>query len=153
MDTSVATSRRIPRIGGCFECALDVCFGSHDAALHESYSDPEGGRGVLYYSDEKVINFCRKANRLGLQIELHAIGSGPLTRLQGQSRPLWTTFRERITDMVSSMTACPHVKELRYAVNTVSRCLFRALSLAGDRNRTPILSRSLERSVLQPSIR
>ena len=74
MDTSVATSRRIPRIGGCFECALDGCFGSHDAALHESYSDPEGGRGVLYYSDEKVIDFCRKANRLGLQIELHAIG-------------------------------------------------------------------------------
>ena len=29
---------------------------------------------MLYYSDEKVIDFCRKANRLGLQIELHAIG-------------------------------------------------------------------------------
>ena len=29
---------------------------------------------ILYYSDEKVIEFCKKANRLGLQIELHAIG-------------------------------------------------------------------------------
>ncbi len=74
LNTRVATSRRIPRIGGCFECALDGCFGSHDAALNEPYSDAEGGEGILYYSDEKVIDFCKKANRLGLQIELHAIG-------------------------------------------------------------------------------
>ena len=74
LNTKVATSRRIPRIGGCFECALDGCFGSRDAALSEPYVDAEGGDGILYYSDEKVIDFCRKANRLGLQIELHAIG-------------------------------------------------------------------------------
>ena len=74
LDTKVATSRRIPRIGGCFECALDGCFGSRDAALNEPYTDTEGGDGILYYSDEKVIGFCKKANRLGLQIELHAIG-------------------------------------------------------------------------------
>ena len=74
LDTSVATSRKITRIGGCFECALDGCFGSRDAALNEPYADPEDGDGILYYSDEKVIEFCRKANRLGLQIELHAIG-------------------------------------------------------------------------------
>ena len=64
----------IPRIGGCFECALDGCFGSRDAALNDPYADTEGGDGILYYSDEKVIEFCKKANRLGLQIELHAIG-------------------------------------------------------------------------------
>ena len=74
LNTKVATSRRIPRIGGCFECALDGCFGSRDAALNEPYADAEGGDGILYYSDEKVIEFCKKANRLGLQIELHAIG-------------------------------------------------------------------------------
>ena len=74
LNTKVATSRRIPRIGGCFECALDGCFGSRDAALNEPYTDSEGGDGILYYSDEKVIEFCKKANRLGLQIELHAIG-------------------------------------------------------------------------------
>ena len=44
-----ATSRNLPRIGGCFECALDGCFGSHDAALNEPYVD--GGDGVLYYDD------------------------------------------------------------------------------------------------------
>ena len=74
LNIKVATSRRIPRIGGCFECALDGCFGSRDAALNEPYVDAEGGDGVLYYSDDKVIDFCKKANRLGLQIELHAIG-------------------------------------------------------------------------------
>ncbi len=74
MDVKVATSRKLPRIGGCFECALDGCFGSHDAAMNEPYADADGGDGILYYSDEKVIEFCKKANRLGLQIELHAIG-------------------------------------------------------------------------------
>ena len=74
MNVKVATSRRIPRIGGCFECALDGCFGSRDAAMNEDYCDVEGGNGVLYYSDEKVADFCKKANRAGLQIEMHAIG-------------------------------------------------------------------------------
>ena len=54
--------------------ALDGCFGSHDAAMNEPYIDSLGGDGVLYYDDEKVIDFCKKANRAGLQIEMHAIG-------------------------------------------------------------------------------
>lgn len=74
MDVSVATKRKLPRIGGCFACALDGCFGSHDAAMIEPYIDEEGGRGVLYYTDEFVTDFCKQANRAGLQIELHAIG-------------------------------------------------------------------------------
>ncbi len=74
MDVRVALKRKLPRIGGCFQCALDGCFGSHDAALNDPYTDAEGGKGVLYYSDEKVTAFCKEANRAGLQIELHAIG-------------------------------------------------------------------------------
>lgn len=74
MDIKVATSRKLPRIGGCFESALDGCFGSHDASMLEPYVDEEGGNGVLYYSDEKVEDFCKQANRAGLQIEMHAIG-------------------------------------------------------------------------------
>lgn len=74
LTVKVATSRKLPRIGGCFECALDGCFGSHDAALNEPYSDAEGGSGVLYYDDQRVIDFCKEANRAGLQIEMHAIG-------------------------------------------------------------------------------
>ena len=74
LNVKVATSRKLPRIGGCFECALDGCFGSHDASMNEPYVDEIGGNGVLYYSDEKVIEFCKAANRAGLQIEMHAIG-------------------------------------------------------------------------------
>lgn len=74
MKTRTATSRGLPRIGGCFACALDGCFGSHDASMNEPYSDATGGDGVLYYDDKKVIDFCKKANREGLQIEMHAIG-------------------------------------------------------------------------------
>ncbi len=74
LKVKVATSRKLPRIGGCFECALDGCFGSHDASMIEPYVDELGGNGVLYYSDEKVTEFCKEANRAGLQIEMHAIG-------------------------------------------------------------------------------
>lgn len=74
MNVKTATSRKLPRIGGCFECALDGCFGSHDAAMIEPYVDEEGGNGVLYYTDEQVESFCKEANRAGLQIEMHAIG-------------------------------------------------------------------------------
>ena len=74
MDVRVAQKNKLPRIGGCFESALDGCYGSHDAAMNEPYSDAEGGHGVLYYNDEKVTEFCKEANRAGLQIEMHAIG-------------------------------------------------------------------------------
>ena len=101
MNVKKALKRKLPRIGGCFETALDGCFGSMDAALREPYemdaftkentgaanadsqtaSPSSGGntvpndyKGILYYSDQQVIDFCKKANRAGLQIELHAIG-------------------------------------------------------------------------------
>ena len=73
MNIQVAKKRHLPRIGGCFACALDGCFGSHDAAMNDPYID-DGSHGVLYYSDEKVTEFCKAANRAGLQIEMHAIG-------------------------------------------------------------------------------
>lgn len=73
LDATVATSRKLPRIGGCFACALDGCFGSADAALTEPYA-ASGDCGVLYYTDEQIIDFCKQADDLGLQIEMHAIG-------------------------------------------------------------------------------
>ena len=72
LDIKVAQRRHLTRIGGCFKCALDGCFGSQDAALNEPNTN--GDSGVLYYTDEQVIDFCKKANRAGLQIEMHAIG-------------------------------------------------------------------------------
>ncbi len=73
MEVNKVKKRKLPRIGGCFITALDGCYGSMDAALYEPYVGTDQN-GVLYYSDETVIEFCKKANREGLQIELHAIG-------------------------------------------------------------------------------
>lgn len=73
MDVKKARRRRLPRIGGCFETALDGCFGSRDAAMLEPYEQSDS-KGILYYTDEQVIDFCKKANRAGMQIEMHAIG-------------------------------------------------------------------------------
>lgn len=73
LNIKTATSRGLPRIGGCFATALDGCFGSQDAALIKPYLGTDD-KGVLYYDDEKVISFCKEANRAGLQIEVHAIG-------------------------------------------------------------------------------
>ena len=74
MDPKTALRRGLPRIGGCFACALDGCFGSQDAAMREPYALDPSNSGVLYYTDEQVTDFCKKANRAGLQIEMHAIG-------------------------------------------------------------------------------
>lgn len=73
MNVKKAKKRKFVRIGGCFETALDGCFGSEDAALIEPYEGTKD-RGVLYYSQEQVTEFCKKANREGMQIEVHAIG-------------------------------------------------------------------------------
>ncbi|MDD6191946.1 MAG: amidohydrolase [Lachnospiraceae bacterium] len=73
MSVEKAVKRKLPRIGGCFACALDGCFGSMDASMNEPYEDSDNS-GVLYYTDEQVTEFCKKANRAGLQIEMHAIG-------------------------------------------------------------------------------
>lgn len=74
MDVSKVLKRGLPRIGGCFATALDGCYGSEDAALLEPYANDPGNRGILYYDDETVRAFARRANRAGLQIEMHAIG-------------------------------------------------------------------------------
>ncbi len=74
MDIGKVQKRKLPRIGGCFAAALDGCFGSVDAALNEPYSDNPADKGILFYQQEDVNAFVKKANRANLQIEMHAIG-------------------------------------------------------------------------------
>lgn len=74
MDERKVLKRKLPRIGGCFATALDGCFGSKDAALNQPYRDDSSNRGILFYDQDTVDAFCDRANRAGLQIELHAIG-------------------------------------------------------------------------------
>ena len=74
MDLDKVKRRKLPRVGGCFATALDGGMGSRDAALRLPYSNEPQNRGVLFYSDEEVVRFTKRANREGLQIEMHAIG-------------------------------------------------------------------------------
>ena len=74
MTPKKALRRNMQRVGGCFECALDGAFGSGNAAVLEPYEGTEDNYGTLYYDDEKVKQFCKEANRAGMQIQLHAIG-------------------------------------------------------------------------------
>jgi len=74
MDVRKVIRRNLPRIGGCFATALDGCFGTEDAALSEPYSNNPANRGFLAYSQQQVSAFVKRANRMGLQVSLHAIG-------------------------------------------------------------------------------
>ncbi len=80
MDIDKVVKRKLPRIGGCFECALDGSFGAKDAALLEPYSDDEQNRGVLFYSDKEVIDFVVRANRADLQVQLHCVGDAAVNQ-------------------------------------------------------------------------
>ena len=78
MDVDKVLRRKLPRIGGCFATALDGCFGRCDAALKRPYSHDPGNRGILFYPDEEVTEFAKRANRAGLQIEFHTIGDAAI---------------------------------------------------------------------------
>ena len=94
MNVKKALKRKLKRIGGCFENALDGCFGSKDAALLRPY-ELSDNQGILYYTDQQVIDFCKKANRAGLQIELHAIGDAAFNQaVKGIQSALDDTYRE-----------------------------------------------------------
>lgn len=80
MEVEKVLKRKLPRIGGCFATALDGCFGACDAALLEPYSNDPDNKGVLPQTEEEVFEFTKKANRAGLQIEMHAIGDAAVSR-------------------------------------------------------------------------
>lgn len=72
-DISKALKRGLPRIGGCFKTALDGSINSRDAAMYEPYEGTDN-KGILYYTDEELFEGIDRANRAGLQIQMHAIG-------------------------------------------------------------------------------
>ena len=80
MEVEKVLKRKLPRIGGCFATAIDGCFGACDAALHEPYSHDPGNKGLFFQKEEEVLEFAKKANRAGLQIEMHAIGDAAVSR-------------------------------------------------------------------------
>jgi len=70
-DVDRVVSHGLPRIGGCL--LLDGSFSSGTAALTEPYAD-RPGNGVLYYEDDHLTGFFRRAHERGLQISVHALG-------------------------------------------------------------------------------
>jgi predicted amidohydrolase YtcJ len=74
MDIRKVIRRNLPQIGGCFATALDGCFGTEDAALKKPYTHRPDDSGFLAYPQSKITDFVKKANRMGLQVSMHAIG-------------------------------------------------------------------------------
>ena len=137
LNVKVATSRKLPRIGGCFECALDGCFGSHDAAMNANYVDDIGGDGVLYYDDQKVIDFCKEANRAGLQIELHAIGDKAFDQACKALKAALDDYpREDHRELF--MIVCRRRKASGYVRSIIFSCLCRVHLLTGNKSQTSI---------------
>ena len=80
MDVSKVKKRKLPRIGGCFEAALDGAFAACDAALTKPYKNDPKNKGILVYPDEKITDFVKEANRAELQVELHTIGDAAINQ-------------------------------------------------------------------------
>ena len=91
MDVRKAVRRKLPRIGGCFATALDGSFGSEDAALLEPYTNNPDNKGMLAYSQSQVSHFVKTANRIGLQVAVHAIGDAAV-------RQAITAYEEALED-------------------------------------------------------
>uniref|UniRef100_A0A7V3ZUZ2 Amidohydrolase n=1 Tax=candidate division WOR-3 bacterium TaxID=2052148 RepID=A0A7V3ZUZ2_UNCW3 len=60
------------RIGGCL--LIDGSLSSYTAALSVPYEDNPQTKGILYFSDEDLYHFFKKATEADLQIAVHAIG-------------------------------------------------------------------------------
>lgn len=140
MDTEKVIKRGLTRIGGCFETALDGCFGSKDASLLTPYEN-SNDFGVLYYSDEKVTEFCKKANRAGLQIEMHAIGDRAFNQATRALKAALDDY-PREDHRHTIIHAClPTEEGIEICKNTTSHYRYKPHSSTGAKSRMNISKR------------
>jgi predicted amidohydrolase YtcJ len=93
LDVEWVVSLGLPRIGGCI--LLDGSFSSGTAALDDPYADGRGN-GILYYSDDELTGFFRKAHARGLQVAVHALGGRAISQaLRCLAAACGTEARER----------------------------------------------------------
>ncbi len=78
-DVKKAKRRGIPRLGGCFETALDGSIASGDAAFTIPYEGTDD-HGTLYYTDSELYERLTKVHKAGLQIQMHAIGDAAVNQ-------------------------------------------------------------------------
>jgi len=79
-DVKKAKRRGIPRLGGCFETALDGSIASGDAAFTIPYEGTDDDHGRLYHTDEELYEHLTKVHKAGLQIQMHAIGDAAVNQ-------------------------------------------------------------------------
>ncbi|MCF7911267.1 MAG: amidohydrolase [Candidatus Cloacimonetes bacterium] len=68
-----------PRLGGCI--LADGSFGSHTAALFESYADQPDNYGVLYHNDAFWEQIITRAHACDLQVAVHCIGDKAISQI------------------------------------------------------------------------
>ena len=78
-DVAKALEAGSPRIGGCV--LADGSFGSHTAAVLDSYSDEPGNYGSLYRSSKSWNNFIQNAHKNNLQVAVHCIGDAAISQI------------------------------------------------------------------------
>jgi predicted amidohydrolase YtcJ len=66
--------------GGCVKFFMDGVVESYTALMLDDYADSAGNRGASIFSAEQFTRLATEADRLGLQIAVHAIGDGAVRR-------------------------------------------------------------------------
>ena len=60
---------------------MDGSLGSHTAAFFEPFTDTPGDRGFFVNSEEDLYRWTSEADRVGLQVNIHAIGDRAISSL------------------------------------------------------------------------
>lgn len=79
-DVVAVQALGLRQIGGCGMVSVDGDFGPRTAALLEPYADAPTS-GTLNYADDELDDYVDRAHRAGLQVALHAVGSGAIEQL------------------------------------------------------------------------
>lgn len=71
----------IPQIGGCGAVMVDGDTTPYTAAFFTPYDDHPETKGILYYSDEELLDYVRHAHQYNMQIGLHCVGDAASDQL------------------------------------------------------------------------
>ena len=116
----------------------DGALGSHGAAMLEPYSDDAENRGLPFWTQEELNSFVEKANNLGFQVGIHAIGDSgnrmaldAFDKAQG-GRP--SALRNRIEHaQIIAMDDIPRFSELGVIASIQATHATSDMNMAEDR--------------------
>ena len=95
----------------------DGALGSRGAALLEPYSDDSENRGLPFWTTQELFTFTKKANDMGFQVGIHAIGDSgnrmALDAFEKAQRGRPSTLRNRVEHaQIISLDDIPRFAEL-----------------------------------------